>query len=125
MVLRFFTNGEIKEDMDRTSITAEMFANVVGRSNLAAQVGVGLPAVSNAIDRGVFPASWHEAGKRLANGKIECPPELFGQKFGHNYTSQHVNPSKGKQGRVRNTANFTPSDASKNAAPILAEGEGE
>jgi hypothetical protein len=78
-------------------ITSHQFADAVGRKNLAKAVGVGAPAVSNAVERGVFPASWYEVGRALAiEADVDCPPELFGQKSLH--TSQFVNDATSFQG---------------------------
>lgn len=64
------------------NVTAEQFADKIGRSNIAESVGVGLTAVSNGVTRGRFPAGWYEACRRLASDVGEnCPPELFGQKM--------------------------------------------
>jgi hypothetical protein len=79
--------------MSQPSHSAEQFADAVGRSVLARSVGVGLSAVSNAIERGKFPASWYEAGKELAASvNVECPPGLFGQK--KPLHSQNVNAAR-------------------------------
>jgi hypothetical protein len=99
--------------MGSSSITAKMFVDAVGLDNLAAEVNVEPPAVYNAISRGVFPAAWHEAGRILAKGKIDCPPALFKQKFGRNHNSQNVNAPKDIQGRTaKNVVNSGGSYAS-------------
>jgi len=96
--------------MREPSITAEQFADAVGRSELARSVGVGLPAVSNAIDRGRFPSSWYEVGKKLAaSANVGCPPELFGQKLPLN--SQHVNHLRKCKAIVKKTQNLRGSAA--------------
>ncbi len=60
---------------------ARTFADVVGRKPLAKAVDVSLGAVTNAVRRGVFPASWYEESRKLADAhNINCPPDLFGQK---------------------------------------------
>jgi hypothetical protein len=57
---------------------AEHLADVLGRRAIAAAVNVGPQAVSNAIGRRSFPASWYPALKALcaANGQA-CPEEAF------------------------------------------------
>lgn len=89
--------------MGTTSVTAKHFAEAVGKANLAAEVNVELTAVYNAIARGAFPSAWYEAGKRLANGKIDCPPELFNQKFGFKHNSRNVSEDTISQEQVRET----------------------
>lgn len=63
---------------------AETFASKIGRGKLASTFGVGPTAVSNAIRRGQFPASWYDVSQFLAaEVGVDCPPELFGQKVAH------------------------------------------
>lgn len=62
-------------------ITTQQFADAVGRKKLAAILGVGLTAVSNAVVRGKFPPAWFKASELMAEeAGVACPPELFGQK---------------------------------------------
>ena len=59
------------------------FSDTVGRADIAAAVGdVSLAAVSNAIKRGRFPATWVMGVKRLAAEKgVDCPDALFNQRI--------------------------------------------
>lgn len=60
---------------------ASDFAKAIGRRQLAQATGVGLTAISNAVVRNKFPASWYLAAQDLAAAKgIPCPPDLFGMK---------------------------------------------
>lgn len=62
-------------------ITTLTFANAVGRKSMADALGVKPTAVSNAVVRGTFPASWFLVLQALAREKkAECPPELFGMR---------------------------------------------
>lgn len=62
-------------------ITAPQFADAVGRRNIAEALNVGLTAVSNAVVRGRFPASWFVTCSALAViAGVECPPGLFGMR---------------------------------------------
>lgn len=71
------------------------FADAVGRSNIAAAVGVNLKAVSNAVVRGAFPASWYVSCGRLAVQQgIECPPELFNMKINNPSNVDCVNKNQ-------------------------------
>lgn len=59
-------------------------ADEIGRKRIADAVGVGVTAVSNAVVRNRFPASWFVAIEKLATEKgMNCPPELFGMKTLH------------------------------------------
>ena len=59
-------------------MTAHELANAIGRKKIAQAVGVGPTAVSNAVTRGWFPATWFLAVCDLAEAiGVECPPELF------------------------------------------------
>ena len=63
-------------------MNTKLFADIVGRQALAKAVGVSTAAVTNAIERGTFPASWYEEGRRLALiHRIEAPPAMFNQKL--------------------------------------------
>lgn len=71
-------------------INAPQFADAIGRKKMADALDVGLTAVSNAVVRGKFPASWFTVCEMLADLEgVECPPELFGHKLPH--ASQNVN----------------------------------
>ncbi|MGI3163622.1 helix-turn-helix domain-containing protein [Pseudooceanicola sp. 200-1SW] len=62
-------------------VSALHIANILGRARLASELGVGDSAVSNAVSRGRFPASWFFVVNRLAlSANIPCPPELFGMR---------------------------------------------
>ena len=70
-------------------MNAKSFADAIGRKNIAAAVGVGPTAVSNAVGRECFPSSWFMACSQLAIAKrVPCPPSLFG--FVSPYCSQNV-----------------------------------
>lgn len=59
-------------------VTTLTLADALGRRKIAEAVGVGATAVSNAVVRGRFPASWFLIIKRLADeAGQECPPALF------------------------------------------------
>ena len=62
-------------------ITTHTLADALGRKAMADALGVGLTAVSNAVVRGQFPASWFLVVRAMAEtaGK-DCPPALFGMK---------------------------------------------
>jgi len=93
-------------------ITASNFADAIGRMKMAQVLGVGATAVSNAVVRGVFPASWLSACTILASESgQECPPELFGQKGLHN--TPNVDSAAKLQGR--GTENLTSGDAAQGA----------
>jgi len=66
----------------RTPRTAAEVADMVGRGNIAAAVGVGLTAVSNAVARDKrFPPSWYLALAKLASDRgFTLAPELCGMK---------------------------------------------
>ena len=56
-------------------------ADAIGRKRMAASLGVGKQAVSNAVVRGSFPPSWFLVVRALAKGQgVDCPPQLFGMK---------------------------------------------
>lgn len=59
-------------------MTVSELADRIGRKNIAEAAGVGLTAVSNAVVRGSFPATWFIVVSDLA-AKVgaECPPCLF------------------------------------------------
>lgn len=62
-------------------ITSEQFATAIGRRAIAKAVGVLPTAVSNAVVRGTFPASWYYACQKLAEQKnVPFPAEMFGQR---------------------------------------------
>lgn len=59
-------------------MNASEFADALGRKKLADAVGVGTTAVSNAVVRGWFPASWFLVCDGLAGrAGVPCPPHLF------------------------------------------------
>ena len=64
-------------------------ADALGRKNIADAVGVGPSAVSNAVVRGSFPASWYLAMAGLAaKAGAECPPALFGMRAANSSPSE-------------------------------------
>lgn len=74
--------------------TAEQVADALGRKAIADAAGVGVTAVSNAVVRNRFPATWFLAVTGLAKGAgQQCPPELFGMKPANYSPSSH--PSAG------------------------------
>ena len=59
-------------------ITASELADALGRKNIAEAVNFGPTAVSNAVVRGWFPATWFMVMSDLSRkAGSECPPELF------------------------------------------------
>lgn len=82
---------------------AKKFAEALGRKDIAAAVGVKSTAVSNAVVRGWFPASWFIVVSDLANRKgLDCPPHLFGMKPLDN--TQSVDSADDCQEKRNNTA---------------------
>lgn len=54
----------------------------VGRKKIAARLGVGATAVSNAVVAGVFPASWFAViSDACKEAEVECPREAFNWKI--------------------------------------------
>ena len=68
------------------------YADRVGRQNIADAVGVGLTAVSNAVVRGHFPASWFLTMRKAG---LEPPETLFVWKNLH-----QESPSVGSDGSL-------------------------
>lgn len=61
--------------------TAQTIVNQIGRADIARLVGVGLPAVSNAIRRGKLPTAWFPAIKAECEARgLECPESAFNWK---------------------------------------------
>lgn len=59
-------------------MTVSELADRIGRKQIASAAGVGLTAVSNAVVRGSFPATWFIVVSDLARvAGIDCPPHLF------------------------------------------------
>lgn len=59
-------------------MNAETLANILGRKAMADALTVTATAVSNAVKRGIFPASWFYTCKNMADAaNVDCPPELF------------------------------------------------
>lgn len=59
-------------------VTTSNIADTLGRKKIADAVGVGLTAVSNAVVRGRFPASWYLPVTALAaEAGVDCPVSLF------------------------------------------------
>jgi hypothetical protein len=57
---------------------AETLAEALGRKKMAEALGIGQTAISNAVVRGCFPASWFMVCKSLADeAGADCPPDLF------------------------------------------------
>jgi hypothetical protein len=53
-------------------------ADALGRADMADALGVGKTAVSNAVVRKRFPATWFLVLSDMCAGKgLECPPDLF------------------------------------------------
>ncbi|MEL8055946.1 MAG: helix-turn-helix transcriptional regulator [Pseudomonadota bacterium] len=68
--------------------SALTLADQLGRSNIAALVGVGNATVSNAIKKGVFPAHWFVALRRACDEQgLDCPQNLF------SFTNAETHPS--------------------------------
>ncbi|MBU2868972.1 helix-turn-helix domain containing protein [Pacificibacter marinus] len=68
-------------------MTAFDLANAIGRKKIADTLGVGMTAVSNAVVRGSFPASWFLAIQSLSEDlglEFEYPPELFNMRMAEN-----------------------------------------
>jgi len=62
-------------------MTARELAAALGRDNMSRVLGVGKTAVSNAVVRGGFPATWYFRMEKLcAERGIACPPSLFGMR---------------------------------------------
>jgi hypothetical protein len=81
--------------MDNKPPSAQ-FADAIGRKEIADAVGVGLTAVSNAVVRQAFPASWFSACQRLAiQKKVPFPADLFQQRG--TGIPQDVNPKRFRQ----------------------------
>lgn len=60
---------------------AGALADTLGRRRIAEAVGVGVTAVSNAVVRGQFPASWYFIIRDLCSEHdVECPRDAFGMK---------------------------------------------
>lgn len=58
--------------------TVSEIADAIGRRKIADTLNLGVTAVSNAVVRGTFPASWFLAiGELCEERGIECPPSLF------------------------------------------------
>lgn len=59
--------------MDIKQITSE-----IGHKRLAASLGCGETAISNAVKRGLFPSAWFPIVKALGSEKsIEIPESMF------------------------------------------------
>lgn len=59
-------------------MTASELADAIGRKNIADAAKVGPTAVSNAVVRGWFPATWFIVVSNLAEqAGVDCPPTLF------------------------------------------------
>jgi hypothetical protein len=68
-------------------MTAFDLANAIGRKKIADTLGVGMTAVSNAVVRGSFPASWFLAIQSLSEDlglEFEYKPELFNMRMAEN-----------------------------------------
>lgn len=71
----------MKSQPDTQNAPAARLADAVGRREIADAVGVGLTAVSNAITRGSFPASWFFAVEAACRAKgVSCDRQAFGWK---------------------------------------------
>lgn len=75
--------------------TASQLADAIGRKEMADALGVGPTAVSNAVVRGEFPASWFLLVKSLADqAGHHCPPDLFKMRLP---TSPNVDATAARQ----------------------------
>lgn len=80
-------------------LTALEFANAIGRKKMADALEVGATAVSNAVVRENFPASWLETCRTLAGeAGVQFPVHLFGQKG--SYYTKGVTP----RGKIQDPA---------------------
>lgn len=62
-------------------MTAPQIADALGRKNIADALKVGPTAVSNAVVRGAFPASWYVTIAFMCEKEgLPCPPSLFGMR---------------------------------------------
>ena len=58
--------------------TVESLCDAIGRGVIAKALGCGRTAVSNAVVKGKFPASWFEVIEALAHERgLEAPRSLF------------------------------------------------
>ena len=65
-------------DHSNTPVTAAVICDLLGRKVMAAELGVGLTAVSNASVEGRFPAKWYVAVRKMCEAAgIDCPESLF------------------------------------------------
>ncbi|PQO23105.1 hypothetical protein C2I36_09555 [Rhodobacteraceae bacterium WD3A24] len=72
------------------------FADRIGRRRIAEALGIGPTAVSNAVVRGAFPASWFLVLRGLAQDEdIECPSSLFNMRAGDDLSSAAREPREG------------------------------
>jgi hypothetical protein len=56
----------------------EKICDTVGRNVIAKHLGVGGTAISNALDKGVFPARWFVVMAALCkDAGVDCPFEAF------------------------------------------------
>ena len=82
---------------NRSMITPRYIADQLGRKELAARLDVGETAVSNAVVRGFFPATWHVLLEQMCRkAGLECPPSLFRMRG----FTQDVNTADENQGRA-------------------------
>lgn len=59
-------------------VRAAEICDALGRRNIAAEIGVGATAVSNAAVEGRFPSRWYLAVKAMcARVDLDCPDEAF------------------------------------------------
>ena len=62
-------------------MTTHDFADAVGRRKMAQSLEISARAVSNAVTRKKFPASWLEVSRALAaEADVPFPVYLFGQR---------------------------------------------
>lgn len=81
--------------MTRDSTTTKEICDLLGRQNIAREVRVGPPQVSNAAQSGVFPARWYLAIKRLClEAGISCPESLFTFVFAENPPAASAAPTQ-------------------------------
>lgn len=93
---------------------ARKIAETIGYREIAAAVGVGTTAVSNAVVRGKFPASWFVAVSQLcATRELECSAEAFGMRL----------PAMGSLGDSTQTEKFCSPSQSKDTEQTVSERE--
>lgn len=68
--------------------SATNIADALGRKQIADALGLGKPAVSNAVAAGVFPAAWFRKVSQLcAASGVDCPMDAFSWRGGDPQTT--------------------------------------